>query len=71
MSSRLQFRQNTVEQLELARDTVKSFVINVQRIDQIFDILKHERMIADLAQLHDGIVETFDTSASKNEISEE
>lgn len=56
--------KNSVEQLELSGRPPESIVRLLQRVDGVLDVLNDEGMVADLSELHDGVVESFDDGSS-------
>ena len=54
-----ELRKDTREQLDLARRPNDEVVDVTTGVDIIFDTLEQERMLADLSQLHERVIETL------------
>ena len=61
MSSGKEFRKNSLQQLELASDTMDLVIDHSAWVNLVFDAVEQERMLADLSELHELVAETFDT----------
>ena len=70
MSSSEELGQNSVEELELSRRSNQLLVGIAGRVDLIFHTLEQERMLADLAELHDHVLKTLDRLASTTQASQ-
>ena len=57
-----EFRQDTREQLDLARAPDELVVDHGARVDLVLDALEQERVLADLAQLHELVAQTLHTT---------
>ena len=64
VSGVLELGKHAIEKFELARGSIKQIVGLTERIDLVLDIFKDERMVADLSELHNGIVQALDARAS-------
>ena len=62
MVGREELRKDTVEELDLARATNELVVDHRAWVHLILNALEQERMLADLAELHELIAETFETA---------
>lgn len=59
MTSREKLGKYSVQELKLAAHSEQKVICRVMWIEHIFNGLKNERMIANLSQLHNSVLQTF------------
>ena len=60
MTGLLELGQNALKKLKFTSNTEQVFIVDLVWIDLTLHLLKDERMITNLTQLHDSIVKTTD-----------
>jgi hypothetical protein len=64
MTGSKELGKDSVKQLELSGRPPESIVGLLHRVDGVLNLLDDEGMVADLSELHDGVVETLDDGRS-------
>lgn len=59
MSRREELWKDTIKQFEFACYSIEQLIGKVMRIQEIFDRLEDERMVADLSKLHNRILQSL------------
>lgn len=55
-----EFREELVEECDFAGRADDGGIELPRGVDPVFDFVEYEGMLADLTELHDGVVETLD-----------
>jgi hypothetical protein len=64
VSSLEQLGEHAVQELKLSSDAPESVVVSLGRVDDTLNLLKDIRMVANLSELHDSVIQSPDTGAS-------
>jgi hypothetical protein len=65
VSTTLELWKHTIKQFELSTCPPQQIVAHTVRIHCILNLFKHKGMIADLLQLHHGIIQTAESFPEK------
>jgi len=61
----IQFGQHPVQKFKLSSHSPDTVVVALGWVDHDFNISKDKWMVTNLSELHDGVVQSLDSSASK------